>query len=194
MIGLLRRLRPDFKTIADFRRNNRGAFRQVLRDFVKVCRRLELFGREPVAADGTRIKAVNNRDRNFTEGELRRELGASQERLDRYLQQMNAMDETEAGPGAVAAGELKQKIAALRERRARLKAHRKALRDSGEEQLSLTDPDAQAMPPGTGVGVATTRKSRWMRSMSCRAAGSQPGFGPRDCWPRRQAGRARTWT
>ena len=67
---LLRRLRPDFKTIADFRRDNRAAFRQVFRDLVKVCRSLDLFGRELVAVDGTRIKAVNSRDRNFTEGNL----------------------------------------------------------------------------------------------------------------------------
>ena len=132
VIWLLRRLRPDFKTIADFRRENREAFRQVFRDFVKVCRSLELFGRELIAVDGTRIMAVNSRDRNFTGAKLRRELAASQERLER---------------------DLSQKIAALRERRARLETHRKALQDRGEEQLSLTDPDARAMHSGTGVEV-----------------------------------------
>ena len=106
VIWLLRRLRPDFKTIADFRRDNRAAFRQVFRDFVKVCRSLDLFGRELVAVDGTRIKAVNSRDRNFTEGKLQRELEASQERLERYLQQMDDMDEADAGPGAVPARSL----------------------------------------------------------------------------------------
>ena len=79
-IWLLRRLRPNFKTIADFRRENREAFRQVFRDFAKVCRSLELFGRELIAVDGTRIKAVNSRDRNFTVAKL---LAASQERLER---------------------------------------------------------------------------------------------------------------
>ena len=72
VIWLLRRLRPNFKTLADFRRENREAFRQVFRDFVKVCRSLELFGRELIAVDGTRIKAVNSRDRNFTGAKLRR--------------------------------------------------------------------------------------------------------------------------
>ena len=66
VIWLLRRLSPDFKTIADFRRINRAAFRQVFREFVRLCRELELFGRELVAVDGTRIKAVNSRERNFT--------------------------------------------------------------------------------------------------------------------------------
>ena len=72
VIWLLRRLTPDFKTIADFRRDNRQAFRQVFRAFVRLCRELDLYGRELVAVDGTRIKAVNHRDRNFTQAKLKR--------------------------------------------------------------------------------------------------------------------------
>ena len=156
VIWLLRRLRPNFKTIADFRRENREAFRQVFRDFVKVCRSLELFGRELIAVDGTRIKAVNSRDRNFTGAKLRRDLAASQERLERYLQQMDEMDAADmadASPSKGRGRDLAQKITALRERQARLETHCKALQESGEDQLSLTDPDARAMHSGTGVGV-----------------------------------------
>ena len=69
MIWLLRHLKPDFKTIADFRRDNRTAFRQVFREFVVLCRQLDLFGREMLAV-GTRIKAVNNKNRNFTRSSL----------------------------------------------------------------------------------------------------------------------------
>ena len=69
VIWLLRRLSPDFKTIADFRRINRAAFRQVFREFVRLCRELELFGRELVAVDGTRIKAVNSRERKLYQSE-----------------------------------------------------------------------------------------------------------------------------
>ena len=71
VIWLLRQLRPDFKTIADFRRDNRNAFRAVFRQFVRLCRELDLYGRELIAVDGTRIKAVNNRDRNFTRAKLK---------------------------------------------------------------------------------------------------------------------------
>jgi transposase len=71
VIWLLRHLTPDFKTIADFRRDNRTAFRAVFREFVLLCRQLDLFGRELLAVDGTRIKAVNNKDRNFTRASLR---------------------------------------------------------------------------------------------------------------------------
>ena len=67
---LLRRLTPDFKTIADFRRDNRKAFRQVFGEFVVLCRELDLFGRELLAVDGTRLKAVNNRDRYVTQAKL----------------------------------------------------------------------------------------------------------------------------
>ena len=119
VIWLLRRLRPNFKTIADFRRENREAFRQGFRDFVKGCRSLELFGRELIAVDGTRIKAVNIRDRNFTGAKLRRDLAASQERLERHLQQldeMDAADMADASPSKGRVRDLAQKIAALRER------------------------------------------------------------------------------
>ena len=170
MIWLLRRLRPDFKTIADFR--------QVFRDFVKVCRSLDLFGRELVAVDGTRIKAVNSRDRNFTEGKLQRELEASQERLERYLRQTDAMDEADAGPGTAPAPDLAQRIAALRERRAPLESHRKALQESGQEQLSLTDPDARAIL-GQERGLQRADRGGSETQADCRAAGSQPSLRPR---------------
>jgi transposase len=77
VIWLLRHLKPDFKTIADFRRDNRKAFRQVFRAFVTLCRELDLYGRELIAVDGTRIKAVNSRDRNFTEAKLATALARS---------------------------------------------------------------------------------------------------------------------
>ena len=85
VIWLLRGLKPDFKTIADFRRDNRGAFKSVFRQFVLLCRRLDLYGRELLAVDGTRIKAVNNKDRNFTRSSLRAFIRAADERLNEYL-------------------------------------------------------------------------------------------------------------
>ena len=82
-------LKPDFKTIADFRRDNRVAFRAVFRQFVLLCRRLDLFGRELLAVDGTRIKAVNNKDRNFTRNSLEKFIRAADERLDEYLRRLD---------------------------------------------------------------------------------------------------------
>ena len=153
VIWLLRQLNPDFKTIADFRRDNRGAFRAVFRHFVRLCRELDLYGRELIAVDGTRIKAVNNRDRNFTRAKLKRDLQRIDERLDRYLDQMNEADAADAGGSAVAVADLQEKIASLRKRKETLEAHRQTLEDSGEAQLSLTDPDSRSMHTATRVGV-----------------------------------------
>ena len=154
VIWLLRRLTPDFKTIADFRRDNRTAFRQVFREFVRLCRELDLFGRELIAVDGTRIKAVNSRNRNFTQAKLKREMEASDERLTRYLKALDAADgDDDGGPGGGSIAQLQEKIAAIRERRAKLAAHGEALAESGEDQISLTDPDARAMHSSSRVGV-----------------------------------------
>src|SRR6059058_4635902 len=89
VIWLLRHLKPDFKTIADFRRDNRNAFRQVFREFVLLCRQLDLFGRELLAVDGTRIKAVNNKDRNFTRAALREFIKLADTKLDDYLKRLD---------------------------------------------------------------------------------------------------------
>ena len=154
VIWLLRRLTPDFKTIADFRRDNRLAFRQVFREFVALCRDLDLFGRELIAIDGTRIKAVNNRDRNFTKAKLARAMAESDERLARYLKQLDDADKDDAGaPGSAAVERLQEKIAAIQERRERLEGHGEALAESGADQISLTDPDARAMHSSTRIGV-----------------------------------------
>jgi len=152
VMWLLRRLRPDFKTIADFRRDNRKSFRQVFREFVRLCRELDLYGRELVAVDGTRIKAVNSVNRNFTGARLERELKRADERLEHYLKQMDEADADDAGGGGAVA-DLEGKIAALRERREALREYRDELAESGEGQLSLTDPDSRVMRTGKGPVV-----------------------------------------
>ena len=152
LIWLRRRLQPDFKTIADFRRDNRKAFRQVFRDFVSLCRELNLYGRELLAVDGTRIKAVNSRKRNFTRAGLDYRLKKTDERLERYLKELDEADAQDCG-GTKCTTDLAEKIESLRKRRASLQAHKKALQQSGDSQLSLTDPDARAMEAGTRVAV-----------------------------------------
>lgn len=154
VIWLLRRLQPDFKTIADFRRQNRAAFKRVFREFVLLCRQLDLFGRELLAVDGTRIKAVNNKDRNFTKATLERLIAQSDERLERYLDRLDAGDEEERElPGGGHEVGLHDKIDRIRARRQKLKGYLATLETSGADQLSLTDPDARAMAPRTKVGV-----------------------------------------
>ncbi len=154
VIWLMRQLAPDFKTIADFRKNNRGAFRAVFREFTALCRDLDLFGRQLIAVDGSRIKAVNNWDRTFVKSKVEKSIRETDERLERYLKTLDEADqsdEVEINPDQIEG--LKAKIEAIRERRTRLTGYHKTMSATGETQLSLTDPDARAMAAGTRIGV-----------------------------------------
>ena len=126
VLWLLRTLKPDFKTIADFRRDNRAAFRAVFRQFVLLCRRLDLYGRELLAVDGTRIKAVNNKDRNFTRSSLREFIRRADEWLEDYLKRLDEgsalMSRTARQGGGARTKNLAEKIAALNEKRGRYQA------------------------------------------------------------------------
>jgi transposase len=153
VIWLLRHLKPDFKTIADFRRNNRHAFHAVFRQFVLLCRQLDLFGRELLAVDGTRIKAVNNKDRNFTRASLTEFIRLADAKLDDYLQRLDTSDAAEQATGGSRVKNLAEKIAAIRQRRARCQEMLAELERRGEDQISLTDPDSRAMATYTGVAV-----------------------------------------
>jgi len=116
-------------------------------------RRLDLSGRELLAVDGIRIKAVNNKDRNFTRNSLQDFSRAADERLDDYLRRLDAGDGEEGGTGGVRTKNLAEKIAALRETRGRYAAMPSDLERTGESQISLTDPGSRAMAAHTKVGV-----------------------------------------
>ena len=153
VIWLLRHLKPDFKTIADFRRDNRKAFRPVFRQFVLLCKQLDLFGRELLAVDGTRIKAVNNKDRNLTRASLGEFIKLADKKLDDYLQRLDQSDAAEQATGGSRVENLREKIAAVRERRDRCQEMLADLERTGEDQISLTDPDSRAMAAHTHVAV-----------------------------------------
>jgi len=153
VIWLLRTLKPDFKTIADFRADNRVAFKAVFRQFVLFCKKLDLFGRELLAVDGTRIKAVNNKDRNFTRNSLGKFIKAADERLADYLKRLDEGDAAEKATGGARVKNLAEKIEGLREKRCEYDAMLKDLERTGEDQISLTDPDSRAMAAHTRVAV-----------------------------------------
>ena len=153
VIWLLRHLKPDFKTIADFRRINHKVFRPVFRQFVLLCKQLDLFGRELLAVDGTRIKAVNNKDRNFTRASLAEFIRLADKKLDDYLQRLDHSDATEQSAGGARVANLAEKIAAVRGRRERCQEMLAELDRTGESQISLTDPDSRAMAAHTRVAV-----------------------------------------
>src|SRR6201992_1902855 len=153
VIWLLRHPKPAFKTIADFRRDNRKGFRPVFREFTLLCRQLDLFGRELLAVDGTRIKAVNNKDTNFTRASLTEFIRLADAKLEDYLQRLDSSDANEATTAGSRVKNLAEKITAIRERRERYKDMLAELDQTGESQISLTDPDSRAMAAHTHVAV-----------------------------------------
>jgi transposase len=154
LVWLTGRLVPDFKTIADFRKDNGEAIRKVCRAFVLLCRRLDLLSAASVAIDGSKFKAVNARDRNFTEAKMKRRLQQIDESIARYLSQLDTADrQGEAVPEAKTM-RLKEKIAKLREEIERLNALNTQMMASEDKQISLTDPDARSMATsGKGSGI-----------------------------------------
>jgi transposase len=145
LMWLLRRLTPDFKTIADFRRDHPEALRRVGREFIVLCRELDLFGGELLVIDGSKFRAVNARDRSYTPAQLaklQREIDAT---IARYLGELERQDQAEAGTEGPSAAALQEKLAALHERRAQYTAYQQQLVPSGETALSLTDRDSRPM-------------------------------------------------
>jgi len=154
LMWLTGRLRPDFKTIANFRKDNGRAIRNVCRQLVVLCQKLDLFAQAVVAIDGSKFKAVNNRDRNFTNAKVKRRLEQIEESIARYLSQLDTADRHEGAVAEAKAGRLKDKIAILKQQVQGLKAMELRLRDAPDQQISLTDPDARSMATsGRGTGI-----------------------------------------
>ena len=155
VMWLAGRLVPDHKTIADFRKDNGPAIRKVCAQFVAVCREIGLLTKASVAIDGSKFKAVNNRDKNFTRAKMERRLAQIEESVARYLGQLDTadlQDPTEALAAKTA--HLKEKLAKLATEMQRLKAIEKEMLASPDQQISLTDPDSRSMATsGSGSGV-----------------------------------------
>lgn len=159
LIWLLRQLAPDFKTIADFRRDHRAAFKLVHRQFHLLCHQLKLFGGELVAIDGTKLAAVNARDRNYSQKKLEELLARADARLAEYLQQLDAGDTAEGHEEKLTRPQLEEKIAALREKMEWHEELRGRLEDEEEKQLSTTDPDARKMHAAQGTVIGYNAQS-----------------------------------
>jgi transposase len=153
LIWLMRKLRPDFKTIADFRKENSQGIKAVGREFTLLCRKLELFGGELVAVDSTKIRAQNSKRRNYSPGKLKELLAEIDRKLARYLRELEESDREEPEVEPLSASELKEKIAQLEERRAQYQELSQQLEESGATQVSLTDPDSRAMSMGHGSTI-----------------------------------------
>jgi transposase len=155
VMWLTSRLVPDHKTIADFRKDNGRAIRQVCARFIVLCRAMDLLTEASVAIDGSKFKAVNNRDRNFTRAKMDRRMAQIEESVARYLQQLDTADRQEPSEALKAkTSRLKEKIAKLKEQMQHLKGLRVQMLAAPDQQISLTDPDSRSMATsGRGSGV-----------------------------------------
>ena len=155
VMWLTGRLMPDFKTIANFRKDNGKAIRRVCSQFVVLCRELNLFSQEMVAIDGSKFKAVNNRDRNFTSAKMQRRMQQIEESIERYLAQLDTADRQE--PSEVQDNKrtrLQDKISSLKQQMHKLKELEVRMLEAPDKQISLTDPDARSMATsGKGTGM-----------------------------------------
>ena len=148
LMWLTGRLAPDFKTIADFRKDNGEAIRLVCREFVMLCRKLNLLG-ETLAIDSSKFKAVNNRDKNFTRAKMKRRIAEVEASIDRYLDKLDGADQA-APPEDLRP--IKEKIVVLEQEMDRLKKLEVRMLEAPDQQLSLTDPDARSMKSrGSGI-------------------------------------------
>ena len=155
VMWLTGRLVPDHKTIADFRKDNGPAIRRVCSRFVALCRQLGLLAEASVAIDGSKFKAVNNRDRNFTSAKMKRRMAQIEESVARYLRQLDSADRQEPSEAlAMRTTRLKEKIAKLEQEMERLEALESQRQAAPDQQISLTDPDSRSMATsGRGSGV-----------------------------------------
>jgi transposase len=155
VMWLTGRLVPDHKTIADFRKDNGRAIRQVCARFVALCRTMDLLTETSVAIDGSKFKAVNNRDKNFTHAKMDRRMAQIEESVARYLQQLDSADRQEPSEALkTKTSRLTEKIAKLKGEMQRLHALKARMLATSDQQISLTDPDARSMATsGRGSGV-----------------------------------------
>ena len=152
LMWLTERLTPDFKTIADFRRDKGKAIRNVCRQFIVLCRKLDLFAESIIAIDGSKFKAVNNRDRNFTQAKLQRRMAGIEASISRYLTDLDTADRQAPAAAEAKKERLQDKIAALKTQMKALKEIEVKLEATPDKQISLTDPDARSMKTrGTGI-------------------------------------------
>lgn len=147
---LLRRLTPDFRTIADFRKQNATALKGVFREFVGICLSLKLYQKELLAIDGTKIRAVNSKANSYNQETLIRKLAHIEENIRRYFEEMDHLDQDESDDKKASKTDLQAKIAELWQRRETYQDYQKQLEETGETQILTTDPEARVMQSKDG--------------------------------------------
>jgi transposase len=196
LMWLVGRLAPDFKTLADFRAGNTAAIKNVCREFIVLCRRWQLFTEATVAIDGSKFKAVNHRDRNFTSAKMKTRMALIEASIAEYLMHLDRMDRKETPRNPRKAARLQDRIATLKDEMARLKGLKRRMEAAPDGQVSLTDPDARSMASqGKGTGIvgynvqtAVDAKTHLIVTHEVTNVGSDRAH--RSRWPKRRAKRS----
>ena len=168
VMWLLGRLAPDHKTIADFRKDNGAAIKKVCARFVELCRQMGLLAKASVAIDGSKFKAVNNRDKNFTTAKVEKRRTQLEESVARYLFQLDTADLHEPSESVeLKKTYLKEKLEKLKSEMEKLEAIERQVRASPDQQISLTDPDCRSMATSGAARAwsATTCRRQWIPSI-----------------------------
>jgi transposase len=150
LMWLSSRLTPDFKTIARFRANNGKAIQAACRQFIVLCRELDLFANAVIAIDGSKFKAVNSRDKNFTVGKMASAMKRIEDSIAQYMKDLDAADREEPAVAQVTVKQINDKIDTLKEKMQRLNELNNQMNAAPDKQISLTDPDARSMVSGGG--------------------------------------------
>jgi len=160
----MKKLAPDHKTIADFRKDNADCIKPVFKEFVYLCRSLDLYDAQLVAIDGTKFKAVNSRNNNFNEKTLALRLKKTEEKIAQYLKEMDENDKADSCRDEGAKTEkLKEKISKLEEKKLSYEQAQNQIKTTGEKEVSLTDPDSRLMRVGSQKLDVCYNVRRWMR-------------------------------
>lgn len=149
VMWLLGRLQPDFKTIADFRKDNGKGIQKACRKFVEICRNLDLFANSMIAIDGSKFKAVNSKQKNDSQGSMKRRISSVEKHIEKYLQTLDARDKGEPTVDEREIPELKEKLESLQEQLEKLKEREKEVKAHPDKQISETDPDSRLMKQST---------------------------------------------
>jgi len=149
MMWLIGRLQPDFKTIADFRKDNRKAIQQVCREFVEICRKLDLFTRSLIAIDGSKFKAVNSKQNNDTQASMKRRIARTEKHIEEYIAALDDIDRKDPGAEEHKEPQLKEKLDVLKKHLNELKLRERKVKEHPDKQISETDPDSRLMKQST---------------------------------------------
>ena len=153
LMWLMNKLTPDFKTISNFRKDNKEAISSIFKKFVLLCKGWYLFGKELVAIDGIKIRAQNSKKKNFNNDKLDKKIKEIDEKINEYLKSMDENDKNEEINSDITNCDIEKKVEELKQRKQKYETYKETLKESGETQVSETDPDSRSMPDNQKINV-----------------------------------------